>query len=145
MKFIEPRHWRPLAALFSATLLAACDNNGSKVQPVVPPLTDTTYSADIVWTEYGIPHVTAQDWGSLGYGYGYAYAQQNYCVVMKEYVRANGESARYLGDEGDLNADKPDDPSGYQIKLQPRRAEDILKSQGVLPIVAVVTPRKGLQ
>jgi len=105
MKLIKSSLCRLSVSLLTAAVLSACDNNGSNVQPVVPPLTDTTYSADIVWTEYGIPHVTAQDWGSLGYGYGYAYAQQNYCVVMKEYVRANGESARYLGDEGDLNAD----------------------------------------
>ena len=105
MKLIEPRRLRLIAALFSATLLAACDNNGGKVQPVVPPLTDTTYSADIVWTEYGIPHVTAQDWGSLGYGYGYSYARDNFCVMMKEVVRSNGESARYLGDEGNLEED----------------------------------------
>ena len=63
------------------------------------------YQADIVWTEYGIPHVTAADWGGLGYGFGYAFAQHNYCVVMKEFVRAAGESARYLGAEGDFNQD----------------------------------------
>ncbi|MGI9250350.1 MAG: penicillin acylase family protein [Pseudohongiellaceae bacterium] len=63
------------------------------------------YSADIVWTEYGIPHVTAEDWGSLGYGFGYAFARHNYCVVMKEFVRAAGESARYLGEEGDFSSD----------------------------------------
>ena len=105
MNLIKPRHCRPLAALLSVSLLAACDNNGGKVQPVVPPLTDTTYSADIVWTEYGIPHVTADDWGSLGYGYGYVAAQANYCVVMRASCRGNGDSARYFGDDGDLDLD----------------------------------------
>ena len=105
MKMIKSANWRPVVAVVSATLLAACDNNGGSVDPVVPPLTDTTYSADIVWTEYGIPHVTADDWGGLGYGYGYAYARDNFCVMMKEVVRANGNSARYLGDEGNLEED----------------------------------------
>ena len=64
------------------------------------------FSATIVRTTYGIPHVTADDFGSLGYGAGYAYAQDNFCVLMREVVVANGESARYLGDSnGNQNRD----------------------------------------
>jgi acyl-homoserine-lactone acylase len=63
------------------------------------------YTANVTRTEYGIPHISAENWGSLGFGYGYAYAQDNFCVLMKEVVRANGESARYLGDEGNLQQD----------------------------------------
>lgn len=63
------------------------------------------FAAEIIWTEYGIPHITADDWGGLGYGFGYAYAQENFCVTMKEYIYANSESARYLGDDGDLDSD----------------------------------------
>ena len=63
------------------------------------------YNATLVRTDYGVPHITADDWGSLGYGYGYAYAQDNYCVLMKEIVRANGQSMRYLGDDGSLSED----------------------------------------
>ena len=95
-----------LAALFLTAMTGCSDSpeNDSSQPPVKPPI-ELTYDAEIVWTEYGIPHVTADDWGSLGYGYAYAYAQQNYCTVMREYVRANGESARYLGDEGSINDD----------------------------------------
>lgn len=56
------------------------------------------FTATIVRTKYGVPHVTADDFGSLGYGDGYAYAQDNLCVLMREIVVANGQSARYLGD-----------------------------------------------
>ncbi len=94
-----------LFVTFLSVLLIACsdsNNNNNKNNPVDPEL---TYQADIVWTEYGIPHITAQDWGSLGYGSGYALAKENYCVLMKEYVWAKGESARYLGDEGDIDSD----------------------------------------
>jgi acyl-homoserine-lactone acylase len=98
----------PLAC-FGLVFLIACSDSSDRNDPVEPPVEppepELTYSAEIVWTEYGIPHVTADDWGSLGYGLGYAYANENYCTLMREYVRANGESARYLGDEGDLNAD----------------------------------------
>jgi len=66
---------------------------------------DGNYEATIVHTTYGIPHVTANDWGSLGYGAGYAYAKQNYCVLMREIVRANGESLRWFGENGGSLAD----------------------------------------
>ena len=59
-----------------------------------------TYSAEIRRTEYGIPHVQAADWGSLGYGYGYAYAQDNYCVAMRGIVSATSRSAELLGEDG---------------------------------------------
>ncbi|MFK8050919.1 MAG: penicillin acylase family protein [Halioglobus sp.] len=99
---------RVLLSLFISAILIACSDSSDRRSAVVepPPVEpQITYSADIVWTEFGIPHITADDWGSLGYGNAYAYAQQNYCVIMKEYVRSNGESARYFGDEGNINAD----------------------------------------
>lgn len=64
------------------------------------------FTATIVRTELGIPHITANDFGSLGYGTGYAYAQDNFCVLMREIVRSNGQTARYFGEEeGNLNED----------------------------------------
>ncbi len=90
----------PALALVSTLLLTACDNSSDNGLSIAP-----TYFADIVWTQYGIPHITAKDYGSAGYGVGYAYARENFCTIMREYVFAAGESARYLGDEGDLNSD----------------------------------------
>lgn len=89
-----------LPAVALAAALAACgDDDGGSTPPVV-------YRATIVRTTYGIPHVTAQDWGGLGYGIGYAYAQDNFCVLMREVVRANGESTRWFGeDEGSVADD----------------------------------------
>ena len=73
-------------------------DNGGGVEP-------SRFSAEVVWTEYGIPHVVAEDWGSLGYGAGYAFAEQNFCSYMRDIVRANGQSAELLGDDGDLEFD----------------------------------------
>tara|TARA_R110002110_G_scaffold3754_1_gene19501 strand:- start:22823 stop:25267 length:2445 start_codon:yes stop_codon:yes gene_type:complete len=92
-------------ALACAAALAACSDSSDNSAPPQPPEPEITYQAEVVWTEYGIPHITADDWGSLGYGSGYAYAKENFCTVMREYVNAAGESARYFGDDGDLNAD----------------------------------------
>jgi acyl-homoserine-lactone acylase len=91
----------PLIAVFSALLGTACSdsNNDSFIDPA------STYRAEVVWTEYGIPHVTADDWGGLGYGMGNAFAQLNFCTFMRDVVRANGQSAELLGDDGDLAYD----------------------------------------
>jgi acyl-homoserine-lactone acylase len=83
-----------------ALVITACsDSNNRNDQPA------KQYQASVVRTSYGIPHVTANDWGSLGYGYGYAFAQDNFCVLMKEVLYASGQSAEFLGEAGDLQSD----------------------------------------
>jgi acyl-homoserine-lactone acylase len=58
------------------------------------------YIADVRWTSYGIPHVRASNWGSLGYGYGYAFARDNLCTLAEDVVESNGELSRYFGPGG---------------------------------------------
>ncbi len=55
------------------------------------------YDATIRWTPYGIPHVKANDWGSLGYGFAYAVAEDAICVLAEEIVTVNGERAKFFG------------------------------------------------
>lgn len=98
-----PRIFMVLVALL---FLQACsDSNNDGPGGSIGPGDDPVFAADIVWTEFGIPHVTADDWAGLGYGYGYAFARENFCVVMREIVISRGESARYLGDDGDIDSD----------------------------------------
>jgi acyl-homoserine-lactone acylase len=64
------------------------------------------YAADVKRTQYGIPHITAHDWGSLGFGYGYAFAQDNYCTLLRGIISARGESSRWFGEvEGNTDND----------------------------------------
>lgn len=58
---------------------------------------NVNYDAQIARTSYGIPHIKAESWGSLGYGYGYAFAQDNVCVLAREVLVATGTQARYFG------------------------------------------------
>ncbi|MFD1546882.1 penicillin acylase family protein [Nonomuraea guangzhouensis] len=58
---------------------------------------DARYSATIRRTEYGIPHVSAKDYGGLGFGYGYAFAQDNLCVMASWVVTLRGERSRHFG------------------------------------------------
>ncbi|MGK4579324.1 penicillin acylase family protein [Kitasatospora sp. HPMI-4] len=76
------------AALLPASASAAAPDTGS--------LHDHGYTAQIGRTEYGIPHIQAQDYGSLGYGYGYAFAQDNLCQLADQVVTLRGERSRYL-------------------------------------------------
>ena len=91
------------AALALPLILAACsDSSDSRRNNPVPPEPEPpqalTYDATVTRTEYGIPHVTAEDWGSLGYGHGYAFAQDNYCMLMVEVIRAAGQSLEFFGE-----------------------------------------------
>src|SRR5512145_2377931 len=52
---------------------------------------------------YGVPHIVAADFGSLGYGEGYAFAQDHACTLADQVLRARGERARYFG-RGEQNA-----------------------------------------
>jgi len=62
-------------------------------------------SRDGIWvkirrTEYGIPHILAHDFESLGYGYGYAFAQDNLCTIAEDYVTVDAQRSRYFGPNG---------------------------------------------
>ena len=99
----------PVGILLTLLLVTACSdsnnsNNGSP-SPEPDPDPEITYSAEITWTEYGIPHITAADFGSAGYGNGYAFANLNFCGLMREVVRANGQTARYFEEGGDTTRD----------------------------------------
>ena len=58
---------------------------------------DHRYDVQLRWTSYGIPHVKANDWGSLGYGFAYATATDGVCVFAREVARANGTLAADFG------------------------------------------------
>jgi acyl-homoserine-lactone acylase len=72
--------------LLAAALLVGCSKGA-----------DHRYNVDIRWTSYGIPHVKADDWGSLGYGFAYATATDGICVFAREVARANGTLAADFG------------------------------------------------
>ena len=100
---------RTLLSLGLVLALAGCSGNGAPPEPPPPPEPEPPeplYQAEIRRTEYGIPHVKADDWAGLGYGYGYAYAQDNFCVAMLAIIFATSRSAEFLGEQhGDITAD----------------------------------------
>ncbi len=81
--------------LVSLTLLTSCATTPSSNDNTQPREPD--YAVDIRWTSYGIPHIKATDWASLGYGFAYATATDGVCVIAKDIAMVNGELSKYLG------------------------------------------------
>lgn len=106
---------RPKLTLIAAAVafgLLGCsdsDNNSNDVTIDTPNVEidagDSEFAANIQRTEFGIPHITANDYKGLGYGVGYSFAQDNFCSLAREVVVARGESVLYLGDEGNEASD----------------------------------------
>jgi acyl-homoserine-lactone acylase len=55
------------------------------------------FDATITRTAHRIPHVTANNWGGIGYGVGYAYAQDNLCLLAEEFATVAGERSLHFG------------------------------------------------
>ncbi|MGF6573350.1 acyl-homoserine-lactone acylase [Paraburkholderia sp. GAS333] len=84
---------RVLATVPAALALLSCAATpGTGTDALAGP-----YHVDIRRTSLGIPHVKADDWGSLGYGYGYVQAQDNLCTMADGFVTYRGERSRYFG------------------------------------------------
>ncbi len=85
----------PILLLVASAMLPGCS-----AEPA------SRYNVDIRWTSYGIPHVKADDWGSLGYGFAYATANDGICVFAREVARANGTlSADFAASDENLASD----------------------------------------
>ena len=95
----ERQMTRLMALIGLCGLIAAAGCSGTDNSSTGP---GRQYSATIVRTTYGVPHITANNYGDLGFGQAYAYAQDNFCLFMREVVVSNGQTARYFG-EGDGN------------------------------------------
>jgi acyl-homoserine-lactone acylase len=60
----------------------------------------TKYQSEVRRTSYGIAHIKAANYGSIGYGVGYAFSQDNFCMMADEFVTVRGERSRYFGASG---------------------------------------------
>ncbi|MBI2242921.1 MAG: penicillin acylase family protein, partial [Nocardioides sp.] len=94
---------RLLAATAAAALVpltgSALPSGGADAAPPHPD----RYRATVEITEHGIPHITASDFGSLGFGSGYAAAQDSACTLADTLVTGRGERSRWFGPEARYN------------------------------------------
>jgi acyl-homoserine-lactone acylase len=107
---------KPFSLCAVAIALAACGGNSNDFQDVgTPPATtppvvpspaptsvtafdpDGVLEADIRWTNFGVPHIVADNLESMSYGVGYAFARDNICILADQIVKYNSERSKYLG------------------------------------------------
>ena len=55
------------------------------------------YEATIRRTSHGVPHIWADDWGSLGFGQGYAFTEDKGCILADQIIKVRSERARWFG------------------------------------------------
>lgn len=58
---------------------------------------DSLYHASIRRTSHGVAHITADDFGSLGFGQGYAFTQDKGCYLADQIIKVRSERARFFG------------------------------------------------
>ena len=95
------------AALASMVLIAGKTLPGATAAPHANPTTaggttisgghSAKYSVTIRCTAGGVPHITANDFGSLGYGVGFSFATDDICSMANDIVTLEGNRSRYFG------------------------------------------------
>ena len=92
------RYFRPLAAL-ALCFVAGCQSPDPQPagEASPKPPSASRYDVEIIRSSFGVPHITAGDFASLGYGEGYAAAEDHICNIGHSLLTARGELARYLG------------------------------------------------
>ena len=58
---------------------------------------DGVLNANIRRTDYGIPHITADNLESMAFGVGYAFSQDNACMLLDVVMLYNSRRSRYFG------------------------------------------------
>lgn len=103
---------RPFAPLLLALPLVGCPP--AEPTPPEPPPADPysvpvgPYDVELRWTSYGVPHIRADDYGSLAYGMGWAQAHDHACALYDQLTMARSERARYFGpgtDDTNIDSD----------------------------------------
>nr|WP_205694597.1 penicillin acylase family protein [Corallococcus coralloides] len=74
-----------LSLLLTLTAFGGCRNDDP---PAPTPLKATLHR-----TSYGVPHIQADGYRSLGAGIGYAQAQDAVCILADQFLKVRGERA----------------------------------------------------
>ncbi|MES2316160.1 MAG: penicillin acylase family protein [Pseudomonadota bacterium] len=85
-KPLSMRHVFPVFVLAALPLAAAVQAK--------PP---SGLHADIARTSYGVVHIRANDFRSLGFGFAQSYAADNVCMFADSVLTARGERSRFFG------------------------------------------------
>ena len=84
---------RLLCVTLTSTGLISCGQTSMDTTDSESP----RYQATVVKTAHGIPHITANDWGSLGFAEAYSAAEDHVCNMALALLQSRGESAAIFG------------------------------------------------
>lgn len=110
VKFILP--------ILGCTLLLGCAE-----QAVHPD-----YQASIRYTEHGVPHIEAADYGSLGFGIGYAQTEENICTLAEQVLKLNGQLSQHFGEGAPGSASNLWSDAAYKMLDYPAQADALYPS-----------------
>ncbi|MEU8953519.1 penicillin acylase family protein [Streptomyces sp. NPDC048518] len=79
------------------TAVALLPSSGAGAAPRDARPSDGGLHATIRYTEYGIPHILAEDYENLGFGTGWAQAADQVCTLADGYLTVRGERSRHFG------------------------------------------------
>ncbi len=103
----------PLLAL--ATPASTAEATGRSSAAVTAAKAGPRYDATIRRTAHGIPHITADNFGDLGFGAGYAAAGSSICTLADTVLTARAERSRWLGPDKRYNDQVTLDASNLQV------------------------------
>ncbi len=83
--------------------------------------------SEILWDQYGVPHIFAKTTPDLFFLYGYAQAEAHGNLLLQVYGESRGRAAEYFG-PGDADANIQSDIWVWTNSI-PQRSEDWLKQQ----------------
>ena len=76
-----------ITIVFTIFILFSCSN------PQKPENTE------IIWDNYGVPHVYANNEAEMYYAFGWAQMQNHANLILKLYAQARGRASEYFGEE----------------------------------------------
>ncbi len=89
----------PTIAALSCLVLFACTQPGGE-----PPSAPAIEATEILWDEWGVPHIFAPDTDGLFYAHGWAQARSHGDLLLRLLGKSRGRAAEYWGEtylEGD--------------------------------------------
>ncbi|GAB3768772.1 acyl-homoserine-lactone acylase [Nocardioides ginsengisegetis] len=107
-----------LAVVASLAPLGATASPMASAEPAAAPgarAAHAPYEATIRTTRHGIPHITADNFGSLGFGSGYAAASASVCTLADTLITARGQRSKWFGPDGTYNDQVTLDASNLQV------------------------------
>ncbi len=116
---LRSRLARPWAALTTLALVAPMSAMlGSTTAGQAAPVPDRNpppYTATIERTTHGIPHITGDSFGDLGFGSGYATSETSPCVLIDTLITGRGERSRWFGPRKRYNDQVTLEASNLQV------------------------------